>query len=292
MTERALRHWLREITSRSAAGDGDRALAKVTVAVLGGEAVVGDAEHSKAVPLFEAHGLEAATVRIQPAVYGAIPTSDARARLLGEAAGIAPIVRVHAPLLDGAHRGRLAIDLPRRLLRRVGLRAAEPGDRFADPYRHLLFDDEAIATEGASAGLAFTAREGAWVVFRREAQPAESANTFATECVHAARTILGAERIRRGESPERAVAFMRARGLSAPARGVVGRARLRRAIGWVDAAFPGGPNCFRRVLTEVSLDGGAAKETLVFGLDVGKTGHVAFKGAEERSFDVAFEIRG
>jgi len=29
----------------------------------------------------------------------------------------------------------------------------------------------------------------------------------------------------------------------------------------------------------------------VFGLDVGKTGHVTFKGAEDRSFDVAFEIR-
>ncbi len=74
-------------------------------------------------------------------------------------------------------------------------------------------------------------------------------------------------------------------------RGRVGRSRLRRAIGWVDAAFPGGPNCFRRTLMEIALDAGAAGETLVFGLDVGKTGHVAFKNAEDHAFDVAFEIR-
>ena len=69
------------------------------------------------------------------------------------------------------------------------------------------------------------------------------------------------------------------------------RARLRRAIGWVDAAYPGkGANCFRRVLVEVGLDAGAAEETLVFGLDVGRTGHVAFKDTEDRTFDVAFEV--
>jgi hypothetical protein len=41
---------------------------------------------------------------------------------------------------------------------------------------------------------------------------------------------------------------------------------------------------------ELALDRGAAEETLVFGLDVGTTGHVAFKDTEERHFDVLFEI--
>jgi hypothetical protein len=58
----------------------------------------------------------------------------------------------------------------------------------------------------------------------------------------------------------------------------------------VDVAAPGGPSCFRRVLLETALDAGAARETLIFGLDVGSTGHVAFAGREERSFDVSFEI--
>jgi hypothetical protein len=51
-----------------------------------------------------------------------------------------------------------------------------------------------------------------------------------------------------------------------------------------------GPNCFRRTLLELSLDAGAARERIVFGLDVGRTGHVTFKGREDRSFDVVYEL--
>src|SRR5947209_14505709 len=36
--------------------------------------------------------------------------------------------------------------------------------------------------------------------------------------------------------------------------------RLRRAIGWVDARMPGGANCNRRALLEISLDSGAAAD--------------------------------
>jgi hypothetical protein len=49
-------------------------------------------------------------------------------------------------------------------------------------------------------------------------------------------------------------------------------------------------NCYRRTLVELALDAGAAHETLVFGLDVGKTGHVAFKDREDVAFDVTFEV--
>jgi hypothetical protein len=65
---------------------------------------------------------------------------------------------------------------------------------------------------------------------------------------------------------------------------------LRRAIVSIDARYPGGGNCFRRVLVELALDAGAAEERLVFGLDIGKTGHVAFEGAEDATFDVAFTL--
>jgi len=61
-------------------------------------------------------------------------------------------------------------------------------------------------------------------------------------------------------------------------------------VGWTDALLPGSPSCYRRVLLEVALDGGAARETVVFGLDVGSTGHVAFENREERLFDVSFTI--
>ena len=54
----------------------------------------------------------------------------------------------------------------------------------------------------------------------------------------------------------------------------------------------GGASCYRRILLESALDAGAARETVVFGLDVGSTGHVAFEDREERAFDVSFAIPG
>src|SRR5262249_44219563 len=58
---------------------------------------------------------------------------------------------------------------------------------------------------------------------------------------------------------------MRERGGQAPQRGPAARTRLRRAIGWVDARFPGGANCYRRALLEIALDGGAAGEPFHMG---------------------------
>lgn len=118
----------------------------------------------------------------------------------------------------------------------------------------------------------------------------EIADSFGRELARVLGAVGAAERLRRNETPERAIAVMRARGQRMKKRGPVGRVRLRRAVGWVDAVFPGGPNCFRRVLVELGLDAGAAGEVIVFGLDVGRTGHVSFKGSEDRAFDVAFEI--
>ncbi len=100
------------------------------------------------------------------------------------------------------------------------------------------------------------------------------------------RIVAAVEHARRHGSPQAVVRDARNR--AGKTRGPIGRARLRRAIGWVDAAMK--ENCYRRVLLELSLDAGAAKERIVFSLDVGKTGHVAFEGREDASFDVAFTM--
>ncbi len=116
---------------------------------------------------------------------------------------------------------------------------------------------------------------------------------FAVELARVVALAPAAERRRLREPPAAAVGAMRARGATEPEREPAARQRLRRAIGWVDALVPGGPNCYRRTLLELGLDAGAARETIVFGLDVGRTGHVAFKGREDETmqrFDVVYEL--
>jgi hypothetical protein len=231
-----------------------------------------------------------AVVRLMPGVYGAIPTAEARALVLRAARAVSDQVEVHAPLAPPeARAGRLVFDVPRRAARALGVRAAEPGDRWDGPFVHAFFDDEPLVNEAARAGLSFVGRRGAWVRLAIGDAPPEDAATFGVELGRALRALPWAERALRAP-PARAVARAREEGAAHPARGTVGRARLRRAIGWVDAVHPRGPSCLRRTLIELALDGGAASETLVFGLDVGRTGHVAFKDTEERTFDVAFEI--
>ncbi|MBX3215462.1 MAG: hypothetical protein KF850_25720 [Labilithrix sp.] len=308
-----MRRLLAELAGRHSRGRVDAALASLYVHDDGAATVVtrepdaarpeADAPRARATgsPLFGpaqagAHPPEErAVVRLAPRVYAETPTSEARARVLQRAAALAPRVEVHAPAVaDGTYRGRLAIDLPRRAARALGLGAAEPGDRFTGRFVHAFFDDEALVEEAARAGLAFVARRGAWVDLERRREDGdaarERAEPFRRELARALGVAREAERLRRGKSPEEAVRATRERGRDAQARGPVGRARLRRAIGWVDAASLGGPNCFRRTLMEMALDAGAARETLVFGLDLGRTGHVAFKDSEERAFDVAFEV--
>jgi len=286
-----MRRLLTELRRSHARADVEAALASVTVHIA--EEVATLSREPGDVTLFERAPRHVATARLAPGVYARTPTTDARVRLLDRAASLANAVHVHVPLVsDGTHRGRLAIDLPRILLRAAGLEAAEPGDRFERGFAHASFDDEAIIEEAARAGLRFVERRGAWVYLERSTEPAhERAEPFALEVFRVSRIIRRAERLRLGSPPELAVRTMRELGRSARRRGPIARARLRRAVGWVDAAYPGsGPNCFRRVLVEVGLDAGAAGETLVFGLDVGRTGHVAFKESEDRAFDVAFEV--
>jgi hypothetical protein len=210
--------------------------------------------------------------------------SEARVDLLRAAAAAAARVVVSVPIADaGTHLGRVAIDLPRRIL---GIR--EPGDR---GEVHVFFDEEALYDEIGRAGLGVASRSGSTFVLTRAARrEGELADPFVVELARAARTVRAAEAARASGSPDGAIAAMRARGRRTTRRGPVGRARLRRAIGWVDALVPSGANCYRRTLLELALDAGAAEETIVFGLDIGRTGHVAFADREDATFDVAFAI--
>ena len=244
------RRLLSELGRRHTAARVDAALAALVVVGAGTDAAI--ITRGGGASLFGPALPHASVVRVEPRVYTETPTSDARVRLLAAASAIAPRIEVHAPIVsDGTYRGRLAIDLPRRAARALGLAAAEPGDRFGGRFAHAFFDEEPIIEEASRAGLGFVVRRGAWVILERsDVRSVEVAAPFGREVVRALAVVREAERLRLANAPERAVRAMRERGRLAKARGPIGRARLRRAIGWVDAAFPGGPNCFRRTLVE------------------------------------------
>jgi len=232
-------------------------------------------------------------VRLARGVYASIPARAGRIRLLRDAIERADerVVLGVAVADARTHLGRIAFDAPRALLRAVGLPVREGGDRLVDgTFVHCFFDEEDLLREIADAGLVVVERRAFELVLARGAAPVEHPDDVATEMVRAGRLVAVADATRNGQPAERAIASMRSRGRKAKARGPIGRARLRRAIGWVDACVPGGENCYRRVLLELALDAGAAEEAVVLGLDVGKTGHIAFEHREEMPFDVAFRI--
>jgi hypothetical protein len=91
------------------------------------------------------------------------------------------------------------------------------------------------------------------------------------------------------------LAYFRWRARLAPQRKPIQRKRLRRAIGWIDARMPGGGNCYRRVLLEIALDGGAARESVLVGFHIQTnqvTGHVWLlsEQAESGSYDALFQL--
>jgi hypothetical protein len=240
---------------------------------------------------FDLH-VEHGRVRLPRGLYVSIPSRAARIDILTRAASLAEVVLVDVHVDDaGSHAGRLVFDVPRRALRRLGLRVPEPGDRFPDGgFVHCFFDEEPLRLEVSAAGLLVVERHGDSWTLTRGSEPNENAEPWRRELVRVLRVVREVERRRLSDGPEAIVRDFRARGARQQKRGPIGRARLRRAIGWIDAAFHRGPNCFRRTLLELVLDAGAARERLVFGLDVGRTGHVTFKGREDRTFDVVYEL--
>jgi len=297
-----LRRLSAELRAVSTARDADAALGRLRVRFEGKARAIIEA-NDRGEPLEALDAASVDVVRIARDVYAAVPTAEGRVRLLSLAARAAhptaSLIELHVLVSDEkSHLGRLAIDAPRRLLRAVGARVAEPGDRFGTAgraYVHCFFDEEALLGELHRARLVLASRQGFVFTLRRaganeERSPDERAEPFAAELLRVTQSVRDIDERRVRGTPQRVLAELRARGATARERGPIGRARLRRAIGWVDAALPGGPNCYRRILLELALDAGAARETVVFGLDVGSTGHVAFEGREERTFDVAFSI--
>ncbi len=302
----ALQRMVAELRAAPTARDADEALARLRVrfeatGVNGAQgangtiAIVEESDGGEPLDALGARRVDA--VRIERNVYARVPTAAGRVRLLSLASRAAPEIALHVVISDdGTHAGRVAFDAPRRILRAIGAHVAEPGDRFGpDRYAHCFFDEETLLDELRDAGVVVVARKGFVFSLRRadarEAPaPSEHAEPFTVEVARVARRVRAVDARRLHDAPERVLTELRASGATMQRRGPIGRARLRRAIGWVDAMVPGGPNCLRRVLLEVALDEGAANETVVFGLDVGSTGHVAFEDREERTFDVAFRI--
>jgi hypothetical protein len=73
------------------------------------------------------------------------------------------------------------------------------------------------------------------------------------------------ERLRVSVGPNRAVLLARRLGQKAMARSVRDRRALVSVISVVDRFCVGGPNCYRRVLLEVAMDAGAAREVVKMG---------------------------
>jgi hypothetical protein len=295
MTGAGLGRWIAELRAAPTDREVRAALARLRVRRQGDVAEIGPGDGA---PLDSLDDAFVSVVRLARGAYASVPASDGRVRLLELARGAArDVVQVHVVVSDDqSHLGRLAFDAPRRVLRAVGVHVAEPGDRFGpDRFAHCFFDEEGFLLELDRAGLVVASRRGFDFTLRRRepherAASSERAAATSAEVGRVVRLVREVDARRASGAPQEVLATMRARGASAEERGPIGRARLRRAIGWVDAFMPGGANCYRRILLESALDAGAARETVVFGLDVGSTGHVAFEGREERSFDVAFAI--
>jgi hypothetical protein len=85
---------------------------------------------------------------------------------------------------------------------------------------------------------------------------------------------------RREDGPEGAMTAARRVGQRQRMRSTLGRVNLRRVIGWTDRTLFREPNCYRRVLLEVALDSGAAREPVIMGFRAGGgpgTGHIWLK---------------
>lgn len=107
-------------------------------------------------------------------------------------------------------------------------------------------------------------------------------------------SLVGTERLRMRRGPSQAVESARRMGRRWPTRDGAGRARLQRAIRWVDRSIFREPNCYRRVLVEIALDGGAAVEKLILGFRAGGSvgsGHAWLESTPPvASYDALIEI--
>lgn len=191
---------------------------------------------------------------------------------------------------DGALPGHLVVDGLRRVVARLGVRTAEEGDR--SDGLHRFFRTEDVTGEAYDAGLLLAHRRWDRFVLEGGAGQAPRAPSARGELGAVMAVLPRVERWLRSRSPEASIAAARALGREARTRGPEDRRSLRWAVAWVDAFAPGRRGCFRRTLLELAADGGAAREPVLLGLDVGRTGHAWLESAapEQRPYDVTFTL--
>ena len=104
------------------------------------------------------------------------------------------------------------------------------------------------------------------------------------------------ERARVKEGPVPLIEALRRQGRTRPGRDEAGRARLREAIALAERLRGRIPNCYRRVLLEIALDAGAARERVFLALDSGGgpgSGHAYLQShpdAGGTSYDAVFDV--
>ncbi len=191
---------------------------------------------------------------------------------------------------DGALPGHLVVDGLRRAMARLGAAAAEEGDR--SDGLHRFFRTEDLTSEAYDAGLGLQHRSWDRFVLTVGGEPPPRARWLRTELSAVLRILPRVERLLRARAPSASIAGARALGRSAPVRDPAARRSLRWAVAWVDAFAPGRAGCLRRTLLEVAADGGACREPVLLGLDVGRTGHAWLESAapEQRPYDVTFKL--
>jgi hypothetical protein len=101
------------------------------------------------------------------------------------------------------------------------------------------------------------------------------------------------DRDRRLSGPLGLLPRLRTRGAQRLARSAADRARLQHIVRLVDRCFPSGPNCYRRALTEIAMDAGAATERLHMGInarDGESSGHAWLESSADRGdgYDAEF----
>jgi hypothetical protein len=117
---------------------------------------------------------------------------------------------------------------------------------------------------------------------------------FCADLARALGAVARVESDRRRLGIHQAVRRARGRAALVPERSPSGRKRLKKAISMADALMPGGRNCVRRSLLEISLDSGAAKERLLAGFVAGggyKSGHAWLESEPtSRKFDAVVTL--
>jgi hypothetical protein len=213
-------------------------------------------------------------VRFPEGLYGRIGPRDARAEILRVLLGKGRRVVLQERIESGPpHLGRVVIDGPRSLTQKVTrLRLVpDPGARVVPAeeglvFRQLFFSAADFYEDLAMASAIVLGTNGTTIdlctgVLQRPRYG------VAREVSRALRRAPAIESLFRMPSTKFAVEAARKLGAHTPERSEWERARLSDAIALVDSGRPAGRSCLWRVLAELSLDAGAALETVVFGLD-------------------------